>query len=46
MQLRVNETPKKLIAQGYDGAPVMSGSKSRVQLKVRAKYEKAHFVHC
>ena len=45
-KMKVNETPEKLIAQAYDGAPVMSGSKSGVQVRVRAKYENAHFIHC
>lgn len=45
-KMNVNETPEKLIAQGYDGAPVMSGPKSGVQVRIRAKYKNAHFVHC
>ena len=35
-----------LIAQGYDGASVMSGSRIGVQAKVREKYPNATYVHC
>ena len=36
----------KLVAQAYDGASVMSGSKNGVQAKVKAKYPNATYVHC
>ena len=36
----------KLVAQGYDGAIVMSGSKNGVQAKTREKYPYATYVHC
>ena len=35
-----------LIAQGYDGASVMSSSKNGVQAKVREKYPNATYIHC
>ena len=35
-----------LIAQGYDGAAVMSSSKNGVQSKIREKYPNAAYVHC
>ena len=35
-----------LIAQGYDGASVMSGSRNGVQAKVREKYPNVTYVHC
>ncbi|XP_078522463.1 zinc finger MYM-type protein 1-like [Lissotriton helveticus] len=37
---------KKVIAQSYDGASVMSGSSGGVQKKVRDVYPNAHYVHC
>ncbi|XP_049800118.1 zinc finger MYM-type protein 1-like [Schistocerca nitens] len=45
-KMNVHETPEKLIAQCYDGAPVMSGHKSGVQTRVREVYRNAHFIHC
>ena len=42
----VNETPEKLIAQNYDGAPVMGGSKNGALVKIRAKYPNALSIHC
>ena len=36
----------KLVAQGYDGANVMSGSKNGVQAHIRRKYPYATYVHC
>lgn len=36
----------KVIAQSYDGASVMRGRVSGVQVKVREHYPNAHFVHC
>ena len=35
-----------LVAQGYDGATVMSSSKNGVQAKVKAKYPNITYVHC
>jgi len=36
----------KLIAQTYDGASVMSGSKHGVQAIIKQKYKHAKYVHC
>ncbi|XP_050435438.1 zinc finger MYM-type protein 1-like [Adelges cooleyi] len=38
--------PQKLIAQAYDGAAVMSGQKSGVNVRVQEKYPYAYFSHC
>ena len=35
-----------LVAQGYDGAAVMSSSNNGVQSKIREKYPSATYVHC
>ena len=35
-----------LVAQGYDGATVMSSSKNGVQAKVKVKYPNITYVHC
>ena len=35
-----------LVAQGYDGASVMSSDKNGVQAKIRVKYPNATYVHC
>lgn len=35
-----------LVAQGYDGASVMSSGKNGVQAKIRVKYPNATYVHC
>lgn len=45
-KMKISEIPEKLIAQGYDGAPVMSGKNGGVQVRVREKYKNAHFIHC
>ncbi|GLV40251.1 hypothetical protein CBL_07153 [Carabus blaptoides fortunei] len=37
---------KKLIAQAYDGAVVMSGSRNVVQTLMIEVYPNAHYVHC
>nr|CAH7764651.1 unnamed protein product [Callosobruchus chinensis] len=42
----VLKTPKKLIAQTYDGANVMSGVNNGVQAQIKIKYPNAHFIHC
>lgn len=36
----------KLIAQTYDGAAVMSGSRHSVQVLMKEVYPHAHFLHC
>ena len=36
----------KLVAQGYDDANVMSGSKNGVQAHIRRKYPNVEYVHC
>ena len=35
-----------LVAQGYDGASVMSSAKNGVQAKVKEKYPNVTYVHC
>ena len=35
-----------IVAQGYDGASVMSSNKNGVQAKVKDKYPNATYVHC
>ena len=35
-----------LVAQGYDGASVMSSDKNGVQAKIKEKYPNATYVHC
>lgn len=42
----LEKTPSKLIAQSYDGAAVMSGQNSGVNVRVREKYPFANFIHC
>ena len=37
---------KKLVAQTYDGASVMSGDISGVNARIKEKYPEALFVHC
>jgi hypothetical protein len=36
----------KMVAQTYDGASTMSGHISGVQSRIRAKHDKAIYVHC
>ena len=36
----------KLIAQTYDGAAVMSGSRHSVQVLIKNDFPHAHFLHC
>ncbi|XP_069673117.1 zinc finger MYM-type protein 1-like isoform X1 [Periplaneta americana] len=45
-KMKINETREKLIAQSYDGPPIMSDPKDGVQVRVKTKYKNAHFVHC
>lgn len=40
------EIGDKLVAQGYDGAAVMSGETGGLQTLVRLKYEYALYIHC
>ncbi|KAL4122795.1 hypothetical protein QTP88_015070 [Uroleucon formosanum] len=42
----LEKTPSKLIAQSYDGAAVISGQNSGVNVRVREKYPFANFIHC
>ena len=35
-----------IVAQGYDGAAVMSGSENGVQLKIREDHPSAVYIHC
>jgi hypothetical protein len=37
--------PEKLVAQGYNGASVMSGETGGVQATVKQRYANAHYVH-
>ena len=36
----------KLVAQTFDGANVMRGKKSGVQVKIKEEYKNAQFIHC
>ena len=36
----------KLVAQTYDGATAMSGSRTGVQIRIKEQYPNAHFIHC
>lgn len=38
--------PEKLIAQGYDAAPVMSGHKTGVNMQIKEEYKNANYIHC
>ena len=38
--------PEKLIAQGYDGASVMSGEFNGVQKKIKDEFKNGHYIHC
>lgn len=42
----LENTPEKLIAQSHDGAAVMSGQQSGVNVRVKEKYPYAYFIHC
>ena len=42
----IGDCAEKLVAQTYDGAANLSGSKGGVQVKVKEHYPSAHFVHC
>ena len=41
-----NLNPKTIVAQGYDGAAVMSGSSSGVQTRIKAVAPYAMYIHC
>lgn len=45
-ELKINESPNKLIGQSYDGASVMSGKFGGVQTKIKENYPAANFIHC
>ena len=36
----------KLVAQTYDGAAAMSGSRTGLQIRIKEQYPNAHFIHC
>lgn len=42
----LEDSPEKLIAQTYDGAAVMAGTKGGVQAIIKKKYVSAEYVHC
>lgn len=42
----LKNTPNKLIAQSYDGAAVMSGQKSGVNVRVKELYPYSYYIHC
>ena len=46
LQSVIGNSLEKLIAQTYDGAANLSGSRSGVQTRVKEQYPFAHFIHC
>lgn len=44
--LKEYDCEKKIVAQTYDGAAVMSGEHNGLQARVKAEYKQALFVHC
>ncbi|XP_025413812.1 uncharacterized protein LOC112685954 [Sipha flava] len=42
----IEKNPQKFIAQAYDGAAVMSGHQSGVNVRIKEKYPYAYFIHC
>jgi hypothetical protein len=42
----IEKNPQKFIAQAYDGAAVMSGHQSGVNVRIKEKYRYAYFIHC
>lgn len=46
LQIILGPNTDKLIAQTFDGASVMKGNRGGVQVKVRAVYKNAWYVHC
>ena len=46
LKFLIDDCAEKLVAQMYNGAANLSGSKGGVQAKVKEHYPSAHFVHC
>ncbi|KAJ4440540.1 hypothetical protein ANN_08681 [Periplaneta americana] len=46
LDLHFESCPEKVIAQTYDGASVMAGSKGEVQAIIKEKYASAQYIHC
>ena len=46
LKLLIGDCSDKLVAQTYDGAANLSGSKSGVQTRIKDRYPYAHFIHC
>ena len=46
LQAVAGNSSEKLIAQTYDGAANLSGSRNGVQARVKDHYPFAHFIHC
>ncbi|KAF4529478.1 hypothetical protein B566_EDAN017765 [Ephemera danica] len=46
LHILLPNAPEKLVAQGYDGASVMSGVHSGVQAQVRQEFVNAWYIHC
>ena len=46
LQTVAGNSSEKLIAQTYDGAANLSGSRNGVQARVKEYYPFAHFIHC
>ncbi|XP_042242452.1 zinc finger MYM-type protein 1-like [Homarus americanus] len=42
----IGNSPEKLIAQTYDGAPALSGVNRGAQARIKEMYNNAHFIHC
>jgi hypothetical protein len=45
LDIHLDETPEKLVAQCYNGSTVLSGPMSHVQGAMKLKYQYAHFIH-
>ena len=46
LKLLIGDHSDKLVAQTYDGAANLSGSRSGVQTRIKDHYPYAHFIHC
>ena len=46
LKLLIGDCSDKLVAQTYDGAANLSGSRSGVQTRIKDHYPDAHFIHC
>ena len=46
LKLLIDDCSDKLVAQIYDGAANLSGSRSGVQTRIKDHYPYAHFIHC